>query len=122
LASPRPRSSSTSARGSSERPRPAKHGELHALGVEHPIDYRTEHFEARARQITWSRGVELVLEAIGGDSLKKGHRLLAPTGALGMFGVSSAATNKRGGMFGMLSMLASTPWLQFNPLSLVNAD
>jgi NADPH:quinone reductase-like Zn-dependent oxidoreductase len=25
-------------------------------------------------------------------------------------------------MFGMLSMLASTPWLQFNPLSLMNAD
>jgi NADPH:quinone reductase-like Zn-dependent oxidoreductase len=25
-------------------------------------------------------------------------------------------------MFGMLSMLASTPWLQFNPLSLMNAN
>jgi NADPH:quinone reductase-like Zn-dependent oxidoreductase len=25
-------------------------------------------------------------------------------------------------MFGMLSMLASTPWLQFNPLSLMNAS
>jgi synaptic vesicle membrane protein VAT-1 len=72
-------------------------------------------FEARARQITGGLAVELVLEAIGGDSLKKGYRLLAPTGRLGMFGVSSGANNKTGGMFGMLSMLASTPWLQFNP-------
>ncbi len=100
----------------------AKHGELRALGVDHLIDYRTEDFEARARQITGGHGVELILDAIGGDSLKKGYRLLAPTGRLGTFGVSSAATNKTGGMFGMLSMLASTPWLQFNPLSLMNAN
>ena len=100
----------------------AKHGELRALGVDHLIDYRTEDFEARARQITGGRGIELILDAIGGDSLKKGYRLLAPTGRLGMFGASSAATNKTGGMFGTLSMLASTPWLQFNPLSLMNAN
>ena len=65
--------------------------------------------------------MELVLDAIGGGSLKKGYRLLALTGRLGMFGVSSAATNKTGGMFGMLSTLASTPRLQFNPLSLMKA-
>ena len=76
----------------------AKHGELSSFGVDHLIDYRTEDFEARARQITGGRGVELILDAIGGDSLKKGYRLLAPTGRLGMFGVSSAATNKTGGL------------------------
>jgi synaptic vesicle membrane protein VAT-1 len=59
-------------------------------------------------QITGGPAVELVLEAIGGDSLRKGYRLLAPTDRLGMFGVSSAVANKTGGMFGMLSMLAST--------------
>ena len=100
----------------------AKHGELRALGVDHLIDYRTEDFEARARQITDGRGVELILDAVGGDSFKKGYRLLAPTGRLGMFGVSSAATNKTGGMFGMVSMLANMPWFQFNPLSLINAN
>jgi NADPH:quinone reductase-like Zn-dependent oxidoreductase len=99
-----------------------KHGELRALGVDHLIDYRTEDFEARARQITDGRGVERILEAVGGNSFKKGYRLLAPTGRFGMFGVSSAATNKTGGMFGMVSMLANTPWFQFNPLSLINAD
>ncbi len=34
----------------------AKHGELRALGVDHLIDYRTEDFEARARQITGGHG------------------------------------------------------------------
>jgi synaptic vesicle membrane protein VAT-1 len=99
-----------------------KHEELRALGVDHLIDYRTEDFEKRAREITGGRGVELILDAIGGDSLKKGYRLLAPTGRLGIFGASSAATSKGTGYLGMVSMLANTPWLQFNPLSLMNAN
>ena len=100
----------------------AKHQELRALGVDHLIDYRTEDFEKRAREITQGRGVELILDAVGGESLKKGYRLLAPTGRLGIFGASSAARNKTGGIMGMVSMLAGTPWLQFNPLSLMNAN
>jgi NADPH:quinone reductase-like Zn-dependent oxidoreductase len=99
-----------------------KHEELRALGVNHLIDYRTEDFEQRARQITGGRGVELILDPVGGDSFKKGYRLLAPTGRLGMFGASSAATGKGRGYLGMASMLANTPWVQFNPLSLMNAN
>ena len=53
----------------------AKHPELRALGVDELIDYRTEDFEKRAREITQGRGVELILDAVGGDSLKKGYRL-----------------------------------------------
>jgi NADPH:quinone reductase-like Zn-dependent oxidoreductase len=64
----------------------AKHAELRALGVDHLIDYRTEDFETRAREITGGRGVELILDPVGGESWKKGYRLLAPTGRLGMFG------------------------------------
>jgi NADPH:quinone reductase-like Zn-dependent oxidoreductase len=100
----------------------AKHQELRALGVDHLIDYRIEDFEKRAREITQGRGVELILDAVGGESLKKGYRLLAPTGRLGIFGASSAARSKNGGMLGMVSMLAGMPWLQFNPLSLMNAN
>jgi NADPH:quinone reductase-like Zn-dependent oxidoreductase len=99
-----------------------KHKELSAIGVDHLIDYRTEDFEKRAREITGGRGVELILDAVGGDSLKKDYRLLAPTGRLGAFGASSAAAGKGAGYLGMVSMLANTPWVQFNPLSLMNAN
>ena len=99
-----------------------KHAELRALGVDHLIDYRTEDFEVRTREITNGRGVELILDAIGGESWKKGYRVLARTGRLGVFGVSSAASGKERSMLGMLAMLASTPWFQFNPLSLMNAN
>ena len=64
----------------------AKHGELRAFGVDHLIDYRTEDFDARARQITGGRGVELILDAIGGDLLKKGYRLRADRQARDVWG------------------------------------
>jgi len=100
----------------------SKHAELRALGVDHLIDYRREDFEVRAREITNGRGVELILDAIGGGSLRKGYRLLAPTGRLGMFGISSAVAQKERRLLDMLAMLARTPWLQFNPMSLISAN
>ncbi len=100
----------------------AKHDRLRALGVDHLIDYRTEDFEARARKITGGRGVELILDAVGGDSLRKGYRLLAPTGRLGMFGISSAVTQKQRSILSLLGTLARTPWFQFNQLALMSAN
>ncbi len=100
----------------------AKHAELRALGADHLIDYRTEDFETRTREITNGRGVELILDAVGGESFKKGYRILARTGRLGVFGVSSLAQSKERSILSMLSMLATTPWFQFNPLSLMNAN
>ncbi len=100
----------------------AKHTEMRAIGVDHLIDYRTEDFETRVREITGGRGVELILDAVGGESWKKGYRVLAPTGRLGMFGISAAASGKERSVLGMLGLLANTPWFQFNPLSLMNAN
>src|SRR5208282_1361791 len=100
----------------------AKHADMRAFGVDHLIDYRTEDFETRTREITKGRGVELILDAVGGASWKKGYRVLAPTGRLGVFGISAAATGKERNLLGMFSLLAYTPWLAFNPLSLMNAN
>ena len=99
-----------------------KHAELRSLGVDDLIDYRTEDFEARTREITNGRGVELILDAVGGESWKKGYRVLAPTGRLGMFGLSAAATGKNRNVLSMLSAVVQMPWVQFNPLSLMNAN
>jgi len=97
-----------------------KHEYLKSIGADFLINYRIEDFEKRTLEITNGRGVELVLDAVGGDSFKKGYRVLAPTGRLGMFGISAAATGKTRSIPAFLSMAARMPWLQFNPISLMN--
>jgi len=99
-----------------------KHEALRKLGVEACIDYRSEDFEARVAELTRGRGVELVLDAVGGRSFKKSFRALAPSGRLGMFGISSAATGKEPSKLSLLRTVAGMPWLQFNPVSLMNRN
>ncbi len=99
-----------------------KHERLLQMGVSHCIDYRAEDWEQRVIEITGGAGVELVLDAVGGDSFKKSFRVLAPTGRLGMFGISSAATGKTRSRLSFLKMAVSMPWLQFNPPTLINQN
>jgi NADPH:quinone reductase-like Zn-dependent oxidoreductase len=98
-----------------------KHDFLRELGVE-PIDYTREDFEVRARELTQGRGVELVLDAVGGESFKKSYRALAPSGRLGMFGFSAAVAGKEKSLLSYLKGAAQMPWLQFNPVSLMNQN
>jgi NADPH:quinone reductase-like Zn-dependent oxidoreductase len=99
-----------------------KHEYLKQLGVGHCIDYRTDDFEQRVREITRGAGVELVLDAVGGKSFKKSFRALSATGRLGMFGISSAATGKTRNRWSLLKMAASLPWFQFTPPALINQN
>jgi NADPH:quinone reductase-like Zn-dependent oxidoreductase len=39
-----------------------------------------------------------------------------------MFGISAAVNRKERSVLGLLAVLAATPWFQFNPLSLMNAN
>ena len=85
----------------------SKHARLRELGLTHAIDYRTQDFEAEVKRITGGRGVHVILDAIGGASIKKGWRCLAPTGKLVVFGASSVMQ----GPVGMLSsVLRMTPF------------
>jgi len=99
-----------------------KHAELKALGVDECIDYRSEDFAQRVRELTAGRGVELILDAVGGDSFSRGFSVLAPTGRLGMFGMSSAATGKSRSLLSLVKAMASTPWVAFNPMALMNQN
>ena len=99
-----------------------KHDFLKSLGVEACIDYTREDFEARVRELTGGRGVELVLDAVGGRSFAKSYRCLAPTGRLGMFGGSAATPGKTRNLIAVARMLLQMPWLRFNPPALMNAN
>lgn len=99
-----------------------KHDFLRSIGVEHPIDYRSEDFEKRVAEITYERGVELALDAVGGASFRKSYRCLAPTGRLGMFGFSTAASGKTRSRWSLLRGALGMPWFRFNPPALMSAN
>jgi NADPH2:quinone reductase len=64
---------------------------LKALGLDHPINYATESFVERANELTDSRGVDVVLDSIGGQNLIDSVGVLAYRGALVSVGVAGRA-------------------------------
>src|SRR4026208_1392563 len=72
---------------------PGKHDFLKGRGLDHPIDYRNQDWLPVLMDLTKDRGVELVIDPIGGAHWKKSYRALRHTGRLGMFGVSTASAN-----------------------------
>ena len=85
----------------------SKHARLLEIGLSHAIDYRTQDFETEVKRITGGRGVHVILDAVGGASIKKGWRCLAPTGKLVVFGASSVM---RGPVAMLSSVLRMTPF------------
>jgi NADPH:quinone reductase-like Zn-dependent oxidoreductase len=52
------------------------------LGAEATVDYRTEDIEARVRELTGGRGVDVVMESVGGDVLSGSLAALAKDGSV----------------------------------------
>jgi len=73
----------------------SKHDFLRQLGVTQVIDYLKLDFETEVRRRTRNEGVDVILDAVGGASYRKGYRLLRHGGRLICFGMSSAVTGKR---------------------------
>ncbi|HVT35360.1 MAG TPA: zinc-binding dehydrogenase [Nevskiaceae bacterium] len=69
-----------------------KHEFLRGRGLDHAVDYTRSDWPAQVRAASGGAGVELAIDPIGGASWKHTYALLAPTGRMGMFGISGAAT------------------------------
>ncbi|MEM6995564.1 MAG: medium chain dehydrogenase/reductase family protein [Myxococcota bacterium] len=93
-----------------------KHARLKELGVAHTVDYRNEDFEAAVRAKVGS--VDIVLDAVGGESLAKGYRLLSPMGRLFAFGASSFAPGTTRSVIAAVSGLLRMP--RFKPVKLMD--
>jgi putative PIG3 family NAD(P)H quinone oxidoreductase len=62
------------------------------LGAELAIDYRSDDFVAAVRDATGGRGVDVILDMVGGDYLARDVRALAPDGRLVMIAHQKGAT------------------------------
>ena len=97
----------------------AKHHALRRFGVEHAIDYRTASVEEEVKRFTRGRGVDVILDPIGGASFGASYRMLAPLGRLVMLGISSMSGEKRNAWRVLRSWWAMKA---FDPLSLINRN
>lgn len=99
---------------------PGKHKFLIERGLDHPLDYRGKDWLPILQQLTDGRGVDLVIDPIGGKHWKKSYAALRHTGRLGMFGVSTVSATGVMGKLKLLKAAIQTPW--FHPFPLLNKN
>lgn len=63
-----------------------------AHGADHAINYKTEDFVARVQEITGGKGVNIVLDMVGGEYLPRNLQCLAPDGRHVSIAVQGGAT------------------------------
>jgi NADPH:quinone reductase-like Zn-dependent oxidoreductase len=99
---------------------PGKHKFLKERGLDHPIDYRRQDWAPVLKELTKGRGVDLVIDPIGGAHWKKSYAALRHTGRLGMFGVSTVSANGLAGKLNLLKLVLQTP--RFHPFALLSKN
>lgn len=84
---------------------PAKHERIRELGVQHPLDYdQLTGTNGRAQP-----GFDLIMDALGGRSLRRSYELLRPGGRLVAFGVSGVISGERRSLVAGLRTVLRTP-------------
>jgi NADPH:quinone reductase-like Zn-dependent oxidoreductase len=68
---------------------------LKSLGVQHPINYKQTDFSKIIRETTGGKGINLVLDSVGGPAFKRSLNLLAPGGRIVCYGVTDMMASGR---------------------------
>jgi NADPH:quinone reductase-like Zn-dependent oxidoreductase len=96
---------------------PGKHAFLREQGVAHPIDSGAD-YAAAVRAVVGDKGLDLVLDPVGGKSWTVGYDLLGPGGRLVAFGLSAAASGKKRNLLHALGQVIQIK--SFNPRKLMD--
>ena len=94
----------------------AKHSVMREYGVE-PFDSRDPRWFDAVRRAA-PKGVDIVLDAVGGDSWRQGYRLLAPAGRLICYGASVLSEGSGRNILKVLWRVLRFP--RFGPITLMN--
>ncbi len=96
---------------------PGKHAFLREAGCHHPVDSGGD-YAAECRKLLGERGLDLVLDPVGGDSWKKGYDLLDKNGRMVCFGLSAAGSGKTRNLFNAALQVMRVP--RFSPMKLMD--
>lgn len=97
-----------------------KHAALKERGLDHAIDYTLGDWQDAVRSITGDKGVDVVIDPLGGEHWKRSYAALRSAGRLGMFGVSTASEGKLGSKVRLLKTAVQMPF--FHPIGLMNVN
>jgi len=98
----------------------AKHEAIRAEGCQNPIDYRLQGWEEEVRRLTEGKGVDVVLDPLGGWDTRKAYRLLRPAGRLVSYGVANMASGERRRWMSIVRHGLPTALPHFSPMELMN--
>ncbi|KAI8850786.1 hypothetical protein BC829DRAFT_466064 [Chytridium lagenaria] len=101
-----------------------KHEFLKQRGLDHAIDYRNQDFVVEVKRITNGKGVDLIIDPIGGDSWNKNFSVLRSGGRMGVFGASvlqeAGSKSLPMKLLSVASFLFSIP--KWSPLTLMDVN
>ena len=88
----------------------SKHDAIRGFGIDHAIDYRSQDVVKEVRRIGGDRRpLDLVMDALGGNSFRQSWSLLRAGGRLVAFGISQGGGGERREIPKALKMLVTTP-------------
>jgi NADPH:quinone reductase-like Zn-dependent oxidoreductase len=88
--------------------------------VAHAIDYHVADVASEVRRLTNGRGVDVILDPLGGKSFDTSYALLAPLGRLVIYGVSAIVSGQKRSWWRAAWTIMQMP--SFKPLSLMNKN
>jgi NADPH:quinone reductase-like Zn-dependent oxidoreductase len=100
---------------------PGKHDAIRGFGVDHPIDYTSQDFAKEIRRIAGRKDpIDIIMDAVGGSSFRKGYGLLRAGGRLVAYGASSVTPGEKRDLKAVAKMVATTP--VFHPMQMMPAS
>jgi NADPH:quinone reductase-like Zn-dependent oxidoreductase len=95
---------------------PAKCEWMKKEGVDHAIDHSREDVAARVKEITGGKGVDVVLDPLGGRHLQVSVSMCAPLGRVISYGISSLNPGKKRSLMALIREGSSMRFFNLLPL------
>jgi NADPH:quinone reductase-like Zn-dependent oxidoreductase len=97
-----------------------KHSFLLERGLDHVIDYRRQDWLEVLKKLRNGKGVDLVIDSISANNMRKSYKALGNSGRLGMIGLSTVCREGWRGKIQLLKEAVSGLW--FNSLELIQSN
>jgi NADPH:quinone reductase-like Zn-dependent oxidoreductase len=98
---------------------PSKHDAIKGFGVDHAIDYTSKDFAKEVRRIAGEKqAVDIIMDAVGGSSFRKGYGLLRAGGRLVAFGASATSSGDKRDIKALAKFAVTTPF--FHPVKMMS--